>query len=74
MADTSTETNTEADKISHEDVMEVSGSKKEATLCRVPIVEVSKESAPDTWTALSEAINAATYVALDLVSECVHVL
>ena len=43
--------------------------KKESTNCRVPIVEVSKESASDTWSALNEAINAATYIALDLVSE-----
>jgi len=47
------------------------GQKKVSTNCRVPIVEVNEESASDTWSTLIEAINAATYIALDLVSELV---
>jgi len=47
------------------------GQKKASTNCGVPIVEVSEESASDTWSTLNEAINAATYIALDLVSELV---
>ena len=35
---------------------------------RVPIIEISKESADYTWSAAVEAIKGATYVALDLVS------
>jgi len=48
------------------------GQKKARADCRVPIVEVTKESASDTWSALNEAINAASYIALDLVSASTH--
>ena len=36
--------------------------------CSVPIIELTKESAVDTWSSLVEAIRGASYVALDLVS------
>ena len=36
--------------------------------CCVPVIEISKESADDTWSAVVGAIRGATYVALDLVS------
>lgn len=35
---------------------------------RVPVIEISKESGDDTWSAAVGAIRGATYVALDLVS------
>lgn len=35
---------------------------------RVPIIEISKESGDDAWSAVVEAVRDATFVALDLVS------
>lgn len=43
------------------------GMDKSNTCC-VPVIEISKESADDTWSAVVGAIRGATYVALDLVS------
>ena len=36
--------------------------------CCVPIIELTKESAVDTWPAVVDGIRGASYVALDLVS------
>lgn len=35
---------------------------------RVPIIEISKESGGDTWSAAVDAVRNATFVAIDLVS------
>jgi len=48
-------------------LLETHGKGANRTCC-VPVIEISKESADDTWPAVIGAIRGATYVALDLVS------